>query len=606
MAHKLILLLTLLMSLSRVVFGQDEQLAQQYYNDGEFDKAVILYEKLFAKNTSNPVFYENYLQSLIQLKRFDDALKVTKKQSKKYDEVIAFAVDYGMVLESSGNKAKADVHFKKLIADLKSNSQDYAMLAAAFTRRNYYDLAVETYQRARRISRDETLFGVELAQVYNLQNNKDGVVNEYLNLLENNEQLLSYIQNSLQSMLTQSKDAEMLKAALLRRSQKNPDKTVFNEMLIWIFSQQKNWEAAFIQAKALDKRLGEDGRRCLDLANLCISNNAYDAAYAIYQYVSSLGKNGYYYLESRIGLLDVASKRTFFKPNYTRDDLNKLKADYEIFLTEFGRNAGTASVMRNLSELFAFHLDEKEKAIALLEEIIQLPQIKPAHSAECKLTLGDIYVLKAEYWEAMLVYGQVDKDFKDEPLGQEAKFRNAKLSYYKGEFEWAQAQLDVLKTATSQLISNNAIELSLLIQENTGLDSILTPMQWYADADLLIYQNKFAQANAKLDSITANFPEHSLADEILYLKAQIMRKQQRWTEAISFLEEVLKKAPDDLMADNSLFELAEIQERILNNPEKAKQLYEDLFTKYPGSLLSVEARKRYRILRGDKVANDEL
>ena len=213
--------------------------------------------------------------------------------------------------------------------------------------------------------------------------------------------------------------------------------------------------------------------------------------------------------------------------------------------------------------------------------------------------LGDVYILVGNYWDPVLYYGQVDKDFKEDELGQEAKFRNAKLSYYKGEFEWSQAQLDVLKKATSQLISNNSIELALLIQDNLGLDSNEEAMKLFADADLYIYQNKFNEAIANLDTIYARYPMHSLADDILYAKSRIYRKQQQWQKALDLLDKVYTVYSYDILADNAIFDAAEIYDYNLNNKTKAKELYEKLITQLPGSLYAVEARKRYRFLRGD-------
>ena len=190
--------------------------------------------------------------------------------------------------------------------------------------------------------------------------------------------------------------------------------------------------------------------------------------------------------------------------------------------------------------------------------------------------------------------------YEGDPLGHQAKFRNAKLAFYNGEFEWASAQLDVLKGSTSELIANDALQLALVIQENT-VDSNDAPLKLFAAADLMIFRNQYDDAQKKLDSINTLYPGHSLEDDILMLRAQMALKKRDYTAAFDYYEKVYTKYSDDVYADDALFKAAQVQEKFLNNPTKAKELYEKLILDYKGSVYGVEARNRFRILRGDSV-----
>jgi TolA-binding protein len=209
--------------------------------------------------------------------------------------------------------------------------------------------------------------------------------------------------------------------------------------------------------------------------------------------------------------------------------------------------------------------------------------------------------MQGEIWEATLLYSQVDKAFKEDLLGHEARFRNARLSYYAGDFQWAQAQFDILKSSTSKLIANDALDLSVFIMDNLGLDTTETAIKLYADADLLVFQNRFEAAFAKMDSLQAAFPGHSLGDDVLYLKAKIQKKQRNYEQAAALLQEIIDNHSDEIRADNAIYELAELYEQQLAQPSKAQALYETLFIDYSNSTLAVEARKRYRKLRGDDI-----
>ncbi|HMX41176.1 MAG TPA: tetratricopeptide repeat protein, partial [Saprospiraceae bacterium] len=285
----------------------------------------------------------------------------------------------------------------------------------------------------------------------------------------------------------------------------------------------------------------------------------------------------------------------------TQEDLRVLETDYETFLAQFGKSRETANIVQQLARLEALYINNLPKAISLLEELKQTPGLDPNTLAEAKIALGDYYLISGDIWESTLLYSQVDKDFKEAQIGQEARFKNARLSYFNGDFQWAQAQFGILKAATSRLIANDALDLSVFIMDNLNLDTTADAISLYSGAELLVYQNRFDEAFQKLDTLRRDFPQHSLQDDILYLEAQIFEKKRDYTKAAQLYQEVSEKYKEDIRADNALYAWAQLCETQLGNPEKAKELYEKIFTDYSGSVFAVEARKRYRILRGDKV-----
>jgi len=286
---------------------------------------------------------------------------------------------------------------------------------------------------------------------------------------------------------------------------------------------------------------------------------------------------------------------------YTAQDIERLQRDYLMAIEDMGTNASTATLIADFAHFKAFYINQPDSAVYYLNKLVEMRNLRPSFIAECKLELGDIYVFTNEVWEAALLYGQVDKDFKNDALGREAKYRNARLSYYMGEFDWAKAQLDVLKAATSQLISNDAMSLSLLILDNNYDETTSDALIMFSRADLLAYRNQFDIALSTLDSLIEEFPGHALSDEAWYKKSQILKKQQQYTKAADLLKKIVDEYPKDILADDALFELADLSETKLNNKDEAQRLFEKLLTDYPGSLYVIEARKRFRILRGDKI-----
>lgn len=585
----------------------EEQLANQFYQNKQFDKALEYYETLYNKK-SNQLFYGPYLNCLLETKDFKKAEKVVKKQIKQNPENPNFMVDLGTVYNRADEPDKMKSAWEQVIKSIRTDDQVFNA-ASAFIGIHQYEFAVATYLKGRKISQNNYPYSFELAEVFNLKGDKLAMISEYLDVLETNDSYIQTVQNALQTSFNNESNpqqnellkTELLKTELLKRIQKNPDRTILSELLIWMQIQLKDWEGAFVQAKALDKRKKEDGARIMGMAQLFAQNESYDIAMRAYQYVLTKGKGNYFYTDARKELLNVTYQKITKKGNYTAIELGELEKNYMATIDELGKTAGTVALLKNLAHLQAFYLNKTKEAIDLLEETIELPQIEPHLRANCKLELGDILLVTGDIWEASLRYSQVEKEFKHDAIGQEAKFRNAKISYYSGDFKWSQSQLDVLKGATSKLIANDAMDLSLLISDALAIDSNIAPLLIFARADLLAFQNRDDQALITLDSINTLFPNHALADDILYKKAQLEIKHGKYTEAATFYEAILANYGSDILADDALFNLADLNENQFKNSDKAKELYQQLLEKYPGSLYVVEARKRFRKLRGDTI-----
>jgi tetratricopeptide (TPR) repeat protein len=580
----------------------DEQLAQQFFQNKEFDKALDYYEKLYNKRSPQQ-FYTPYLNCLIETKDFKKAEKIVKKQIKQNPDSPQLYVDLGKVYTLSEEPDNARAAWNQAIKSITIDDQAFPV-ASAFMATHQYDFAIATYIKGRKISQNNYPFSFELADAFKAKGDNVSMINEYLDLLETQDTYIQTVQNALQTSFANNGDSkknELLKTELLKRISRSPDKTIFSELLIWMDIQQKDWDGALVQAKALDKRKKEEGNRVMGLAQLFAQNEAYEVAIKAYQYVISKGPDVYYYINARIELLYVYYQKVVTNGNYSTTELTELEKNYNTTIKELGKSASTVPLLENLAHLQAFYLNKPKDAISLLEETIAIPQLSPQVQADCKLELADILLMTGDIWEASLRYSQVEKAFKYDEIGQEAKFRNARISYYTGDFKWAQAQLDVLKGATAKLISNDAMDLSLLISDALADDTNEAPLAIYARADLLAFQNKDSLAEITLDTINSLFKNHALADEILYKKAQIELKHAKYAQAATRYEAILNNYGEDVLADDALFKLADLNENQFKNIEKAKALYQQLLEKYPGSLYVVEARKRFRKLRGDSI-----
>ncbi len=588
------------------VFGQkktapdQEKLAAEYMKNKEYDKAVELYENLFEEKKTH-FFYTYYLFCLLELQDYRSALKVCRKQIKNSPERLRYMVDEGYIYTLSGEPSKTKKIFDDAFGQITTSAIQIKELANAYNYRGQTDYAIRTYLKGRKILHVQA-FHLELARIYKQLENYDEMVVEYLDLIETDLTRLKTVESMLQSALNDDQKGLVyyaLRTELLRRIQKNPETLINSEMLIWLSVQQKDFDMALIQAKSIDRRLQEDGLRVLELANLCISNESYDVAIDAFNYLLTKGTERRHYLDARIGLLNTKYLKVTNRYDYTQQDLLDLKAEYQKALTEFGENASTMSIMMHMAHLQAFYLDEIDQSIEILNKALEILGVRPSVKADCKIELADILLFTGDVWDATLLYSQVDYDFKNDPLGHMAKYKNARLSYYIGEFGWSKAQLDVLKAATSKLIANDAMELSLLISDNIDMDSSYTALSYYSKADLLMYRNKLDEALTTLDSIQMVALWHPLHDEVLFKKGEIMLQKGEFEIADSLFAMVVEMYPEDILSDNALMIRAELNERQFGNVDIAMQLYERVLFEYPGSLFVVQARKRFRELQGD-------
>lgn len=595
------MLLAACVAISAPLGAQDTRLAQQYFQDGEYEKAAELYDRLYQQNNSNSFFFERYIESLIELERFEEGETALKKQLRKEPDNSLLYVSYGRLLERQYRDDEAEAKYRQAISALPPDQYTVTRLANTFSSLTKYEYAVDAFARGAELLRDDRVFAYNLADLYRRMGDTPKMIDSYLNALAENPGRNAQVKTIFQRFLTDEEFRE-LQSQLYARIQADGDNQDYPELLAWVFIQRKDYKNALRQVKALDRRLDENGIRIYQLAAIAANDQDYDAAIEAFDYlVESKGPNSSFYIDAKRESLRARRAKLVDGYNFQVEDLRQLEQQYEAFLSEFGRSRLTASIILEYAELEALYLNDLDKAIALLSALIEYPGVDPSLQAEAKLQLADYYLMQNNIWEATLLYSQVDKAFKEDPLGHEARFRNARLSYFSGDFKWAQSQFDILKASTSKLIANDALDLSVFIIDNLGLDTTAAALNRYADAELLVFQNRFTEAFAKMDSLLAEFPEHDLNDDVLYLKARIYAKRRDYEKAAQIFQTIVEQYSDGIRADNSLFALAELYEKQLDDIEKAKTLYEQLFIDYSGSTFAVEARKRFRLLRGDKV-----
>ncbi len=582
--------------------AQQSKLAQQYFSNGEYEKASSIYEDIYKKNNNNDLYFNKYIECLINLERFEDCEKIIKKQIKKNPRKVQLYVTYGNLYERQFQDDLANEQYIKAIKKLEGDKYTITKLANAFSTLTKFDMAIETYEKGGKLLKDDNVFAYQLGDLYRHKGDTPKMISNYLRSLNDNPSRVNQMKTLFQRYLHTDEDYQELQMQLYNKIQEDENAIHYPELITWLFIQRKDYGNALRQVRALDRRLEENGGRIYKLAQVAANDKDYDTAIKAYDYVvNEKGATSGFYIDSKRESLTCKRKQVVEGFDYTLGDLRTLETQYEVFLNEFGRNKSTATIIAELADLEAFYINDLDKATILLKDMIEYPGVNRIVKAKAKLSLADFYLMQGEIWESTLLYSQVDKEFKDDLLGHEARYRNAKLSYFTGDFQWAQAQFDILKASTSKLIANDALDLSIFIMDNMGLDTTTTALELYSDSDLLVFQNRFEDAFLKLDTLSRDFAEHSLLDDIYYAKAKIYTKKREYDNAVEMYNKIITDHVEEIRADNAMFELAQLYENQLSQPAMAKDLYEKIFTEFSGSTFAIDARKRFRKLRGDSI-----
>lgn len=579
----------------------DEQLARNFFNNKEYDKAADLYRQLYIDN-SYYYYFSQYIDCLVFLERFDEAEKDLRSFVKNDNTTNKWKaqVNLAYVLLRNNEKDKSDKILKKLINELPQDKNVFIQIANMMRSKDFNEFAIMLYDRGSASSSMGYKFFMEKALTYQNMMDFEKATENYLLQLEEDPDDYDIVKSRMSFMLRTDIDDSVtddMRLALLKKVQDNPENETFAELLVWFALQMKDYEIALDQEIALDRRMDEREYDIIYLAKIARDNEQYDIAIRAYEYLIKKSKEGAFYSEAVVGMTELEYIKSL-EMSYHGINEREFYSDFEKRIEneclELGITDKTIPMLIIRAEILAFRLDDTEKAIDILNNALTL-NLSRFNKARLKMELADIYLFKEEVWEATLLYSQVDKSMKEEPLGHEARFKNAQLRYYIGEFDWALSVLNILKSATSKLIANDAMTLSLVISDNLEYDTVA--LQRLAKADFYIYQKRYELANQMLDSINIYNPNEVSMPYLLMRKANIAMEKQDYEMADSLYKRVYQGYADSYMADDALVKDAVLLERYLDKKEEAMECYAKLIDEYTASVYVAQARNAYRRLR---------
>lgn len=578
---------------SFVAYGQSDALAKNYFDKGQFEQAVVAYEDLYKQNRNHPVYFSNLVASYQALKQFDKAEDLILERQKRTNQANLF-VELGYNYQLQENKQKAEENYKKAVKAVEENVNQASGVAYALEQKNLLEQALEIYNYAS-AQNDKLNYEYQKARIYGQLGNLEMMIESFLDYAYKNPNYTPSIQNQFSRFILEDSSesfTDMLRKSLLVRAQKTQD-IYWNEFLSWFFIQQKQYDRAFAQEKAIFRRSPESFSNIINLSQVAIDEEEYDLAKEIFDFILENAYDAETHLFVKTSLMEIKIKTTSEK------EYPKIKTELESLVEEFGKNASTLELQLLQARFIGFQLDNPNEAQQILNELLKL-NINNFGKANIKMELADMLLYEEKFNQALIYYSQVESDLKNHEIGHEASLKIAKASYYKGDFPWALKQLSVLKTSFSQLIANDALDLYLLIND-TASDSTYTALKKFAKADFMVYKEKNKQALSQFNQVLQEHKGEEIEAVTLLRVGQLLEKQKKYTEALQHYNTIIEHFSDGIYLDEALYFSAEIYNKHLANPEKAKELYEQIIFNHQDSIYFVDARREYRILRGDNV-----
>lgn len=577
-------------------YAQDQIIARQYFEEGNFEKAAVYYERFYRNNPHNSGVIVPLVETYQQLEKYQKAETLLLKAAKGNRVNPVLYVEIGYNYNLMDKQKEAEDYYAMAIASIDNNPNYAYILGKTFRDKSLLDKAISVYKKAMELN-GQLNFEYDLATIYGELGEVELMYTMYLDLIKKSPNLAPTIKRNLGRFVTEDSGTEnnmLFKKALLKKSQSEPD-VLWNEMLSWMFVQQRDYKNAFIQQRAIYKRSeAKTLVNIVDLGIVALENKDTDTARAIYEFVIAESSDQQLVIQAKLNLISLEIS------DDQQDDFKSIKADFEQLLNEYGSSVNTLLVQIQYAKFLAFQIGDSPKAEQILKQALTLSNDR-FKQAQVKITLADVLVYDQKFNQALIYYTQVQKDLKNDVWGQYARFKVAQTSFYKGDFQWAETQLKVLKSSTSQLIANDALELKLLISDNIKQDSIHAALKLYAKADLLAYQNNTEESISILQEILVNHKGDAIEDQALLKQGELFEKIKQYDKAALNYEKIIAFYPDGILMDDALFHLGVLNLKKRMMPEQAKQLLERIIFEHQDSIYFVQARDLYRSIRGDQV-----
>ncbi len=587
------------------------QLAQQFEDNSEWEKARPIYEELFQSDSGSFAYFEGLRRCYSELKEYPRALAMTRRWIAQHPNDVTQRSQLAGLYFDSGNEPAADSLWHSILAAEPNNIGLYRLVASEMIEHRLFDSGIKVYREAKIKSGNAALFADELGAMYASLQRFSDAAQEYVEMLKTTPGNFSYAQSRMGFFLVRPEGLLAAFNVVHAAVQAEPENIVLHRLLGWIYLEQRRSSEAYTEYKIIDRLANANGAEIFNFAQSRLQEHESRTAALAFREFTAAYSASPLFAQAQFGYA-----RAIEDESRSNDTLpassDEHTADVSgIMIEEHPSYAGAISLYRRIlvsspsTELAAQslyrigciefeHFFDLDSALAAFRSIRQISRASSL-MRDAALQSGKIELARGDLEQARKYFLELGSSPEITAQEQAAYFL-ALTDYYAGRFDSALAHLQHFTTALNSDLANNALLLQYFILEN--INSAPHALEEFVRADLLREQHKYAEALACFRSIAARYAQTLLLDDALMKSAELCIQLRRYDEALSTFRYVADSLPASIMNDRAQFRIGEIEQTILHNASAASEAYQKLLAQFPNSLYAEEARKRVRILRG--------
>lgn len=563
--------------------------AQSYQRTNQHQNAILVLRALYANNPGNVQYYQELLESYLQLSMTDEALQLIQQQKTAASPHFRYDIDYGQVLIKEGKKEEALRLWEKTI---KANSNDigaYTMVAGVLSANRMYEEAADIYKRAYANHPDKIYLLKALADFYQTRMQYYRSLEYYLEYLRKDPNNYQTVIQQVLSFDLEEPQADSLNQLLAKEIQKYPDIPELQLVSAKFFQKYQRFNES-LQIYSKLENDNSQGKYFIEFARAVQADSLYRLALDAYNNLITRFPQSRYLLAAYLGAakcnLEIAREKN--DAGYARqaiDMIRKVKDTYpnhpeianlsllegDIYRQYFFDIDRAIEIYRQVSGEFAKDIEIRERAY---------------------LNAGECYIIRGDMAEAVSFLNKVNTS-RDQTRAQ---FFLAKIDFYQGNFSEAREHLNrIIQTeGLSGSITNDALDLlTLLGFAQTAPEAL----KLYAEADLLLFQQKKSEAVNRLQSALEKPAPPHFRSKMIFEAARLSAEIGEYAEALEYCNRVLENQSLALYGDEALFMMANIVDYQLKDMPSAFSLYDRLLTDFPESQFAISARERLKEIR---------
>lgn len=385
---------------------------------------------------------------------------------------------------------------------------------------------------------------------------------------------------------------------------------VFKELLAFIYQAVGEDAKAIGLMKEIDA-VEKNGSTFLAFAQECFNNRNYRTSSLAYKYLLDTYGNIPALMTARIFYPQSLEYMIKEKDNFRwidkavpdtagNSEYRKVIEAYKETAKAYPKTEYKNEALLKIGNIQKEILRQPDEAEKSYSEII-ITNIYSATRINAMENLAELKLFNTRFDEAGKLFTEIiNSTFTDSLSRRKAHFYLGKSYYWQGAFDEAVGHIDNAAYDFTNDLSNDALELSALINACRKDSSRLSS---FAKADFLIFQRKYDEASEML-KMPLQSENEILAEASKYRYGEILASLGKYPESIKIMAEISAQGNSNY-ADNAYFSLGNIYYYGINDFRGAKECFEKLLANFPQTIYADKSREMLNTIKNKLENNND-